>query len=374
MTGDCQKRRAPMHISRRELLRWGALMSSGLLLHGCGAPPAATPVPTQKPPASTATPPPAPTPVPPTSLPPVPSEGATVALVRTGSVRDAVQRAVEMAGGLDFIQPGDTVLVKPNVNSPDAYPATTNPEIVEAVVWLVFQRDPKRVIVADRSGPNRWGSGFGDTIAYMKEVGIYDAAIEAGAEVTSFDSGPWMHVQPAGAANWDGGFSVPQAVMEVDHIISLPVVKTHFIAGFTMSLKNWVGLLNPDYRIRPLHDGRTGEQTFGHLIAELNLVAAPSLVVMDGTRAFVSGGPASGDAVEPGLVIASRDRVANDAVGLALLKTLGTTERIQTPSVWAQPQIARAVELGIGVKGADEILLKAEGVPEIEEIRRHLTA
>jgi len=341
-----------------------------MLLHGCGAAlPTATPTSTRAALTSTAMPQPSATPAP--SPPP---EGTTVALARAESVRDAVERAVEMAGGLDFIRPGDTVLVKPNVNSPDPYPATTNPEIVEAVVRLVLQRDPKRVIVADRSGPNVWGSGFGDTIAYMKAVGIYDAALEAGAEVASFDDGPWVSVSPPGAANWPGGFSVPQAITDVHHIISLPVVKTHFIAGFTMSLKNWVGLLHPNDRMSPLHNSGTGEPTFGHLVAELNLAAAPSLVVMDGTRAFVSGGPASGDAVDPGLVIASRDRVANDVVGLALLKMLGTTERIQTPSVWEQPQIARAVELGLGVTRADQIRLEADGVPEIEEIHRHLMA
>jgi uncharacterized protein (DUF362 family) len=282
---------------------------------------------------------------------------------------------VELAGGLDFIEPGHTVMVKPNVNSYHAYPATTHPEVVHAVVKLVLERDPARVFVADRCGPFGPGGRFGDTLEFMRTTGIYEAAVEAGAEATSFDKGPWIPVvRPAGAVNWRRGFSIPQQVVEVNHLISLPVAKTHRIATFTMSLKNWVGLLPSAKRLSSLHAQTTTEARLGSLIAELNLVAGPSLVVMDATKVFVSGGPEAGDAMEPGLIIASRDRVANDVTGLALLKTLGTTQWIEEHSVWEQSQIVRAVELGIGVGSAEEIELQSDNVPELEEIRSHLIA
>lgn len=263
---DMRQRVLP-HLSRRDLLRWGALLAGGLMLHGCdpleiGGEPTATPVP----PTRTPTPWPAPT--------PRPVGPATVALARADSVADAVRHAVEMAEGLDFIESGQTVMIKPNVNSDDPYPATTNPEVVHAVVKLVLEWDPARVIVADRSGPFSPGGSFGDTLAFMRTTGIYQAAMEAGAEVTSFDDGPWIRgVKPAGARNWGQGFSIPQQVVEVDHLINLPVAKTHRIATFTMSLKNWVGLPPPDKRLSPLHARTTTEARLGSLIAELNLVA-----------------------------------------------------------------------------------------------------
>jgi uncharacterized protein (DUF362 family) len=71
---------------------------------------------------------------------------------------------------------------------------------------------------------------------------------------------------------------------------------------------------------------------------------------------------------EPGIVMATSDVIANDVVGLALLKTLGTIHKIQNRSVWEQPQIKRAVELGLGVKSRNEIQIKSDGVKEIENI------
>lgn len=302
----------------------------------------------------------------------------SVGLARGRSVEQALASAVALAGGLEFIQPGQTVLVKPNANSPDPYPGTTNPEVVYEAVKLIWQRNPGRIIVADRS----WFAG--STADIMKKVGIDRAAEEAGAEVMILDEGPWREAHLQEARHWDRSFRIAAILDQVDHIISLPVVKTHMLATFTMSLKNSVGLVEPDDRVEMLHHATNGpdgfkfgpksheEPAFGSRIAEINLAFPVSLVIMDGTRSFVSGGPAKGKMVEPGLIIASRDRVANDATGLALLKTLGTEERIQSKSVWEQPQIRRAVELRLGVNGPAGIEIKGEGVPELETIRGHL--
>lgn len=65
---------------------------------------------------------------------------------------------------------------------------------------------------------------------------------------------------------------------------------------------------------------------------------------------------------------ATSDVIANDVLGLALLKTLGTIDKIQNNSVWEQPQVKRAVELGLGVKNRNEIQIKSDGVKEIENI------
>jgi len=289
----------------------------------------------------------------------------TVGLARGDSVRDAVTQAVGLAGGLSFIKPGQTVLVKPNVNSADPYPGTTNPQVLYEVVRLVWERDPRRVVVGDRSWYRE------TTRNCMKKTGIYDAATEARAEVVYFEDGPWERVKPEGASHWNGGFSVTGFLSVPDHIITLPVIKTHYLATFTMSLKNAIGLIDPRDRVQTLH-GSHAEPRFGSAIAELNLAVTPRFVIMDGTRAFVSGGPFTGEVVEPGLIVATSDRIANDVVGLAILKVLGTTAAIMGKSVWEQPQIKRAVELGLGVKGAAQIDLKGHRVPELDLIRKQL--
>jgi uncharacterized protein (DUF362 family) len=286
-----------------------------------------------------------------------------VGIARGDSIADSVRRAINLAGGLDFIKSGESVLIKPNVNSDDPHPGTTNPEVVFEVVNMVREKGAKRIIVADRSNP------WWDTLKAMKKVGIYEAAVKGGAEVVVFSKGDYVKVNPENSYHWPNGFRIPKLVKQVDHIISLPVAKTHIIADFTMGIKNWVGLIPPSDR-KYLHLKK--KDYFASMLSEIHLARKPSFLVMDATKVFVSGGPSHGDLARPGLVIASSDLVANDVTGLALLKTLGTIEEIQKKSVWDQPQIKRAVELGLGINSPSEIILKTYGIPEEEKIRKQL--
>lgn len=289
----------------------------------------------------------------------------SVGMARGDSVADSVRRAISLAGGLEFIKSGQSVLIKPNVNSDHPYPGTTNPEVVLEVVKMVREKNPKRIIVADRSNP------WWDTLKAMKKVGIYEAAIQGGAEVVVFSKGDYVKVNPDGSYHWSQGFYFPDLVTQIDHVISLPVAKTHIIADFTMGIKNWVGLLSPSDR-KYLHLKERDKEFFASMLSEIHLARKPSFLVMDATKVFVSGGPSYGDLARPGLVIASRDFVANDVTGLALLKALGTIEEIQKRSVWDQPQIKRAIELNLGIKSAYEIILKTYNIPEREEIQKQL--
>ena len=286
-----------------------------------------------------------------------------VGIARGDSVADSVRRAINLAGGLDFIKSGESVLIKPNVNSDDPHPGTTNPEVVFEVVNMVREKGAKRIIVADRSNP------WWDTLKAMKKVGIYEAAVKGGAEVVVFSKGDYVKVNPENSYHWPNGFRIPKLVKQVDHIISLPVAKTHVIADFTMGIKNWVGLIPPSDR-KYLHLKK--KDYFASMLSEIHLARKPSFLVMDATKVFVSGGPSHGDIARPGLVIATSDLVANDVTGLALLKTLGTIEEIQKKSVWDQPQIKRAVELGLGINSPSEIILKTYNIPEEEKIRKQL--
>ena len=93
------------------------------------------------------------------------------------------------------------------------------------------------------------------------------------------------------------------------------------------------------------------------MIAEINTAYSTDLVVLDGVDAFVDGGPARGTRVEAGVILASSDRVAIDAVGVAILRSLGTTADVSRGPIFEQDQIARAAELGLGIKSPDQIQL-----------------
>jgi uncharacterized protein (DUF362 family) len=91
------------------------------------------------------------------------------------------------------------------------------------------------------------------------------------------------------------------------------------------------------------------------MIAEINQLYRAALVVMDGLEAFTDGGPESGTLVKPQVMVMGTDRVAVDAVGVAILRLHGGNETISRGRVFDQEQIARAVQLGLGAKGPEQI-------------------
>ena len=134
-----------------------------------------------------------------------------------------------------------------------------------------------------------------------------------------------------------------------------------------MSLKLAVGLTP-----KPIRGGMHRSPDMRRMIAELNQGYRPELIVMDGVDTFVDGGPTRGTAKPGNVVVAGTDRVAVDAVGVAILKELGANDAIMGKPIFQQEQMARAVEVGLGVSGPDEIELvsdSAEGTAYTETLR-----
>jgi uncharacterized protein (DUF362 family) len=198
------------------------------------------------------------------------------------------------------------------------------------------------VTVGDRSGPPR-------TEQVLADKGIPALSRELGFDVLNFEDLPadgWVHFNPPGN-HWANGFDVAKAVVEAEYLLATCCLKTHGFGGiFTMSLKLAVGT-TPKSLMRELHGARTTHMR--RMIAEINQGYKPQLIVLDGVEAFVDGGPSTGKKVEAGVILAGTDRVAVDAVGLAVLKDLGSNEAIMSTKIFEQEQIQRAVELGLGV-------------------------
>jgi uncharacterized protein (DUF362 family) len=160
-------------------------------------------------------------------------------------------------------------------------------------------------------------------------------------------------------SHWQQGFFFARPFLEAEALVQTCCLKTHRFGGqFTLSLKNSVGMVakyGPDgYNyMNELHS--SGYQRL--MIAEVNTAYKPDLVVLDGVEAFVTGGPDSGKHVWAEVVLAGTDRVAIDAVGVALLRYFGTTPEVSRGHIFEQEQIARAVELGLGVDGPHKIQL-----------------
>lgn len=286
---------------------------------------------------------------------------ALVGVSRHEDTLKSVEVAVELAGGLG-IRKGSTVLIRPNANTGDLPPGSTSPDVLRGAIREVRKCKPDKIIVAEKSMTSL------DTEKVMKRLGLWQAAESEGVdEVLTFDHVKRWHMKPDRASSWPLGFYVPELLASVDYMIALPVIKTHWTATFTMGLKSQISITADRDRMQLPH-GKHRAPLFGNMIAEANLVFKPDFYISDATKCFVTEGPNIGTLREPGLIIASPDVIANDVAGLALLKTLGTTPDIQKRSVWAQPQIERAVELGLGVRNREEMVIKSSGVEEIEAI------
>ena len=91
------------------------------------------------------------------------------------------------------------------------------------------------------------------------------------------------------------------------------------------------------------------------MIAEINEPFRPEFIVLDGIDAFVDGGPMNGKRAKGNVFLASTNRMAIDAVGVAILKSLGSNDQIMKSKIFEQEQVARAVEIGLGASSPSEI-------------------
>lgn len=296
-----------------------------------------------------------------------------VVLVRAETPEEAVARGIAHMGNFSFIQPGQTVLLKPNMTGPLIPPDITSPAVLKELIRQCWAAGAGEVIVAERTFV---GMTTVDTFSIQLYEGggssMLDCIEEVGATFRPFDDEPWVEVHPPGAVDFDQPLLIPGLLSEVDHLINVPALKTHYIAGFTMTLKNFFGCVHPDTRQQQVHDdprNDTDPDREKRMFAQMNLAFDPVVNVMDAIISRTTGGPMPpGDTADTNLVLFGRDRVAMDAVGLAILRHVGTEPDIESQPVWNQVQLAEAVRVGIGVSGPDEITLLGDGVEELEEI------
>jgi uncharacterized protein (DUF362 family) len=250
---------------------------------------------------------------------------------------------------------GRDLFVKPNFNSADKAPGSTHDDTLIALLKTLKAMGAGPLTIGDRSG-------MGNTREVMERKGVFGIAKQFGAKVVVLDelrADDWELIQPPDS-HWQHGFALPRLVRNAGGIVQTCCLKTHRYGGhFTLSLKNSVGLAakyipgNAHDFMRELHSSTHQRQ----MIAEINAAYRPELIVLDGVEAFVSGGPDQGQRVNAGVVLAATDRVAVDAVGVALLRHFGTTPEVSRGAIFEQEQIARAVQLGLGVAGPSQIEL-----------------
>lgn len=284
------------------------------------------------------------------------ASASPVFLVRTTDRAAAIRRGMAALGV--SLGRGRRVVIKPNFNSADPYPASTHLDTLSALIEECRAAGAAEISIADRSG-------MGETRQVMEQKGAFELARRSGARAVVLDETPaedWIEERLPGG-HWSRGVLFPRLFAEVDLILQTCCLKTHRFGGHvTLSLKNSVGMVAK-------HAPRGGYNYMSELhgsphqrrmIAEINQLYRPALVVMDGLEAFTDGGPERGRHVRPEVMVLGADRVAVDAVGVALLRLHGTNATVAGGAVFDQEQIAHAARLGVGASGPGEVDLITE--------------
>jgi uncharacterized protein (DUF362 family)/Pyruvate/2-oxoacid:ferredoxin oxidoreductase delta subunit len=219
-----------------------------------------------------------------------------------GNVRQAVDRAFEL---FTLTLTGKKVLIKPNVlrSSEAGEGITTHPVVLRAVVDKVESLGPASIVVGDNPGIFSYGANEASFIktglmeaakGYYENIGEDSQAIPFNSEYVPL-------------------VSVSRAVLEADIIISLPKFKTHGLTVITGAIKNSYGFL-PGAQKAKLHKAAGNAERFHEMLIDVFRLRVPDLFIMDAVVGMEGNGPASPDLRDIGLILASDNAVAMDAV------------------------------------------------------------
>ncbi|HUU55052.1 MAG TPA: DUF362 domain-containing protein, partial [Armatimonadota bacterium] len=250
---------------------------------------------------------------------------------------------------------GKSVVLKPNVFAPRGAPTTTDPRVVVAVGELCLEAGAGRVIVAEGRSIStaKYRKGANSTRECFEAVGMSQAVEAAGFEVVYLEEDEFVEVEVPGAQILRKAH-VPRTILEAEVFINLPVMKIHSLTLVTLAIKNLHGIIS-DYDKLYRHCYR--ELALARKLTDILRIRRIDLNVMDALVAQEADHAADGRPVEMGLILASRDAVALDAVAGAVMG-LGP-EEVDTTRL--------AGEAGLGE--ADLAKIEVVGEP-IEAVRR----
>jgi uncharacterized protein (DUF362 family)/NAD-dependent dihydropyrimidine dehydrogenase PreA subunit len=267
----------------------------------------------------------------------------------SSEVESALTEVVEAMGGLSsFVRPGQTVLVKPNLFSshPPEHAVTTHPEIVRQVIQLCEKAGAGRIWVGDSP------VGSQEERALWLRTGMEKAVSGTRAELKSW------HARQKPISCGSDILAVPEWYDDVDVVISLPKLKTHCLTTMTCGLKNIYGLVSGQAKIQ-FHMKYPSPLTMSAFLVRVFAELKPHLSIADAVLAMEGNGPAHGHPLPVGVLLASRDAVALDAVGCVALGILPSTV----------PMIRLAAASKLGRMDPSTIDCIGSGVPRLHAAR-----
>ncbi|MDO9548510.1 MAG: DUF362 domain-containing protein, partial [Candidatus Marinimicrobia bacterium] len=241
-------------------------------------------------------------------------------------VRKAVCTGIELVGGLStvFSRNEQKLLLKPNALSaktPDKC-VTTHPEVFRAVAQLL-QESSFQLSYGD-------SPAVGKISSVLAKTGLKAVADELNIPIADFVNGQTVSF-PEGHRIKQ--FKLANAVDDCDAIVSLPKLKTHNLTRMTGAVKNQFGCI-PGFSKPEFHVKLPDARHFSEMLVDLNRLLKPKLFVMDAIQSMEGNGPGSGDPVDTGCLLFSKDPVAMDTVACLIMNI--QPDRVLTNKIGAE--------------------------------------
>jgi len=305
---------------------------------------------------------------------PMPAARTAVGIVkvRNGDIESAVEQAVDLLGGMRAITQGrEHIMLKPNLMAPQPA-ATTKPAVVRALARLMIAAG-KEVCIGEGSASGepfnvRSGETFRTTDKALlnglqqyvfDQLGYTALAKSLRLPLVNLHTGDLVEVKLPGAFVFEK-LTMHRSLVETDLLCSVPMMKTHSLAGVTLGMKNLVGAypgaIYQAVRGR-MHDAAAKVDPSGTAAAVVDMVRANKLglVVIDGSTAMEGEGPADGTLVPMNTIVAGTNPLATDMVAARLMG-------FSPPEVPTFPWANRA---GLRPESLDEIEIRGEAIENV---------
>jgi len=231
-------------------------------------------------------------------------------------VNSAVKEAIDLAELTDSFSECKNILLKPNLLStrrPEEA-VTTHPSIVKAVAKIAIKAQYE-VTLGD--SPSFAGENQSKYDRLCEVTGMTSIARELGIPITRFETEIVSATNPNG--RFYKSFEVSKKALESDLLVNIPKLKTHGLTTYSGAVKNIFGCI-PGVRKGLFHVQSAEDRiAFAQMLVDLLSVFMPTVNIMDAVVGMEGEGPNSGNPHKLGLVMASSDPVALDAVACAII-------------------------------------------------------
>ena len=296
----------------------------------------------------------------------------SVVKIKKDKIGIAVEEAIDLLGGIKTVAKGkERIMLKPNLVA-ESLDSTTKREVIKTLSQLM-KASGKEVLIGEGSAA---AGGFnakqGEVYRTKNEailngmqqyvfdqLGYTELAQSMHIPLINLHSGEMVEVSVPGAFSFDK-ITLHRSLTDIDLLCSVPMMKTHVLAGVTLGMKNLIGLYPGSIygSVRAgVHDKAAKAGSHGVAFEIVDMVRANKLglVVVDGSTAMEGNGPTEGSLVKMGVIVAGTNPLATDMVAARIMG-------FKTNEI---PTFTYAQRAGMKPSSFDEIEVRGERISNV---------